>query len=88
VSNYSPLSEAERARRVESAAHARAVRARAIAVRDAADPAKLAKAVRTVVAGAPTLTAEQVEQLRALLPSAGPDNVVPLEERRQYDSGV
>jgi hypothetical protein len=45
----------------------------------AADPPTLAKAVRTVVAGAPTLSAEQVEQLRALLPPAGPDNVVRLE---------
>jgi hypothetical protein len=39
------------------------------AARDrAADPAKLTKALRTVIAGAPRLTADQVERLRALLP--------------------
>jgi hypothetical protein len=37
----------------------------------AADPSTLAKAVRTVVAGAPTLSAEQADQLRSLLPPAG-----------------
>jgi hypothetical protein len=34
----------------------------------AADPVKLGQAVRTVIAGVPRLTAEQVEQIRALLP--------------------
>ena len=63
----------------DPAARAREVYAQRTAEARAADPAKLAKAVRTVVAGAPTMSAEQVEQLRALLPPAGTDNVVPLE---------
>jgi hypothetical protein len=41
-----------------------------------------------VIEAAPSLTAEQVERLRALLPPCRPDSVVPLEERRQHDSAV
>ena len=51
----------------DRAAIAREAMMRQTAERRAADPAMLAKAMRTVEA-APALTAEQVERLRALLP--------------------
>jgi hypothetical protein len=41
--------------------------------------------VAKVIEAAPSLTAEQVEHLRALLPPAGPDNVIPLE-RSEHDA--
>jgi hypothetical protein len=53
---------------LERAAAARKVHQRRAAERRAADPAELDKAVRTVIAGAPRLTAEQIAQIQALLP--------------------
>jgi hypothetical protein len=54
-------------------AAARAAAVRRTAEARAADPAKLRKALRTVLAGVRRLSAEEVEQIRALLPPA-PDN--------------
>jgi hypothetical protein len=53
---------------LERAAAARRVHQRRAAEKRAADPVQLDKAIRTVIAGAPRLSAEQVATIRALLP--------------------
>jgi hypothetical protein len=63
------MPEPDTARRDRTAA-GRAAMVRNAAQRRAADPAKLSKAVKTVIAGAPRLSAEQIAQIRALLPPA------------------
>jgi hypothetical protein len=71
------LTDAERLRRAESADRARDAYSRKAAEQRATDPAQVAKAVRTVVAAAPRLTSEQVEQIRRLLPAPELDHADP-----------